>query len=142
MITITPSINLDEAEIQLDFIRSAGPGGQNVNKVSTAVQLHFDIVHSPSLPVEVKERLVKIAGSAVTNEGVLVLTARRFRTQEQNRLEAVRRLSVLIQKAAEQPKKRRPTRPGAAATGARLREKMRRGEIKRTRSVNPDDWED
>lgn len=142
MISITPSISLDESEIQLDFIRAAGPGGQNVNKVSTAVQLHFDIQHSPSLPDEVKGRLVKLAGSAVTGEGVLVLTARRFRTQEQNRLEAVRRLTVLIQKAAEQPKKRKPTRPGAAATGARLRDKMRRGEIKRTRKYNPEEWEE
>lgn len=142
MIEISPKIKLDESEIQMEFIRSVGPGGQNVNKVSTAVQLRFNIRNSPSLEPEIKERLEKLAGSAVTNEGILVLTARRFRTQEQNRQEAIRRLSALIQKAAEQPKKRKATRPSASATGARLRSKTRRGEIKRTRRYNPEDWED
>ena len=141
MIEITPTIALNAEEIALDFIRSSGPGGQNVNKVSSAVQLRFDVHNSPSLPQEVKARLIRLAGSAVTTEGVLILTARRFRTQEQNRIDAVRRLSVLIQKAAEVPKSRKPTRPGAAASGARLKSKKQRGEIKRTRRFNPEDWE-
>ena len=141
MIQITPTISINDVEIVLDFIRSAGPGGQNVNKVSSAVQLRFDIRKSPSLDADLKERLIKLAGSAVSSDGVLILTARRFRTQEQNRLDAIRRLGVLIQKAAEVPKKRKPTRPGAAASGARLRSKKRRGEIKRTRRYEPEDWE-
>ncbi len=141
MIRVTPSISIPDDEIILDFIRSTGPGGQNVNKVSSAVQLRFDIRSSPSLPVEVKERLIKLAGSAVTTDGVLILTARRFRTQEQNRLDALRRLGVLVQKAAEAPKKRRPTRPSAASSGARLKSKKRRGEVKRIRRYQPEDWE-
>lgn len=141
MIDITPTISLNDEEIVLDFIRSSGPGGQNVNKVSSAVQLRFDVCNSPSLSQEVKARLLRLAGSAVTSEGVLILTARRFRTQEQNRIDAIRRLTVLIQKAAEVPKLRKPTRPGAAASGARLKSKKRRGEIKRTRRFNPEDWE-
>lgn len=141
MIEIPPKIYLNESEIQLDFIRSSGPGGQNVNKVSSAVQLRFDVSHSSSLGADVKERLLKLAGSAVTSEGVLILTARRYRTQEQNRQDAIQRLVVLIRKAAELPKKRKPTHPGAAASGARLKSKMRRGEIKRTRHYAPEDWE-
>lgn len=141
MIEITPTISLKDEEIALDFIRSSGPGGQNVNKVSSAVQLRFDVLSSPSLSQDVKARLIRLAGSAVTTEGVLILTARRFRTQDQNRIDAIRRLTVLIQKAAEVPRQRKPTRPGAAASGARLKSKKRRGEIKRTRRFNPEDWE-
>ena len=141
MIEITPTISLNDEEIALDFIRSSGPGGQNVNKVSSAVQLRFDVHDSPSLSQDLKARLIRLAGSAVTTEGVLILTARRFRTQEQNRIDAIRRLTVLLQKAAEVPKLRKTTRPGAAASGARLKSKKRRGEIKRTRRFNPEDWE-
>ncbi len=141
MIEVTPSVKIDESEILYAFIRSSGPGGQNVNKVSSAVQLRFDVHNSSSLPQEVKERLIRLAGSAVTTEGVLILTARRFRTQEQNRIDVIRRLTVLIQKAAEAPRQRKPTRPGAAASGARLKSKKRRGEIKRTRRFNPEDWD-
>jgi len=141
MIQITPTISIADEEVNLDFIRSSGPGGQNVNKVSSAVQLRFDIRNSASLDADIKARLTRLAGSAVTSEGVLILTARRFRTQEQNRLDAIRRLTLLIQRAAEPPKKRTPTRPGAAASGARLKSKKRRGEIKRTRRFNPEDWE-
>ena len=141
MIEVTPSIKIDENELHFDFIRASGPGGQNVNKVSSAVQLRFDVRQTPSLSQEAKERLVRLAGSAVTSEGVLVLTARRFRSQEQNRADAIRRLIALIQKAAVEPIKRKPTRPSAASSGARLRSKMRRGEVKRTRRFNPEDWE-
>lgn len=142
MIEVTGTIKLEEDELHFDFVRSAGPGGQNVNKVSTAVQLRFDVRNSLSLPPDLKERLIKQAGSAVTLEGVLVLTARRYRTQEQNRQDAIQRLSHLIQKAAVVPPKRKPTRPGAAASGARLKSKTRRGEVKRARHVNPEDWEE
>lgn len=141
MIEVTSSIKLDESELRFDFVRASGPGGQNVNKVATAVQLRFDIRNSSSLPPEVKERLVKLAGSAVTSEGVLVLTARRYRTQEQNRVDAIQRLTNLIRQAAVEPRKRKPTRPGAAASGARLKSKTRRGEIKRARRFRPEDWE-
>lgn len=141
MIEVSPGIHLGENELTFDFIRASGPGGQNVNKVASSVQLRFDIRNSPSLEPEIKERLIKLAGSAVTTEGVLVLTARRFRTQEQNRQDAIQRLVNLIQKAAVKPRTRQPTRPGAAASGARIRSKMRRGEIKRTRRFRPEDWE-
>jgi ribosome-associated protein len=141
MIEITPSLSLDESEIQLDFIRSSGPGGQNVNKVATAAQLRFDIRNSPALAPEVKERLIKLAGSRVTDEGVLIIEAKRYRTQEQNRLDAIQRLVSLIQKALEAPKVRRKTRPSVTSSAARVDEKKRRGIIKRTRKFNPGEWE-
>ncbi|MFZ3078869.1 MAG: alternative ribosome rescue aminoacyl-tRNA hydrolase ArfB, partial [Bellilinea sp.] len=111
MIEITSTLFLDESELQFDFIRASGPGGQNVNKVSSAVQLRFDAVKSPSLPAEVKERLIKLAASRMTEDGVLIIEAKRYRSQEKNRTDAVQRLVTLIQKAAEPPKKRKPTRP-------------------------------
>lgn len=141
MIEVTSSVKIDESEIQFDFIRASGPGGQNVNKVSSAVQLRFDVVNSPSLPAEVKERLIKLAGSRMTENGMLIIEAKRYRSQEQNRLDAVQRLVTLIQKAAEPPKKRKPTRPSVTARAARLGAKRQHGELKRTRKYNPDEWE-
>lgn len=133
MIEITPLLFLDEGELQLDFIRASGPGGQNVNKVSTAVQLRFNVKTSASLPEEVRSRLVYLAGKRITEDGVLIIEARRFRTQEQNRQDALDRLAALIQRAATRPKVRRPTRPSLAAKQRRLESKRRRAEIKKLR---------
>ncbi|MFA5836832.1 MAG: alternative ribosome rescue aminoacyl-tRNA hydrolase ArfB [Bellilinea sp.] len=141
MIEITSTLFLDESELQFDFIRASGPGGQNVNKVSSAVQLRFDAVKSPSLPAEVKERLIKLAASRMTEDGVLIIEAKRYRSQEKNRTDAVQRLVTLIQKAAEPPKKRKPTRPSVTARAARVGAKRQRGELKRTRKYNPEEWE-
>jgi ribosome-associated protein len=142
MIEITPSLSLDDSEIQLDFIRASGPGGQNVNKVATSVQLRFNVFNSPALQPDVKERLVKLAGSKMTADGILIIEARRYRTQEQNRFDATQRLANLIQKALVKPKIRRPTHPGVTAKAARLGEKKQRGKIKRTRRYNAAEWED
>ncbi len=141
MIEITPTVQIDESELQYDFIRASGPGGQNVNKVASSVQLRFDVCNSPSLPADVKERLIKLAGSRVTEEGVLIIEAKRYRTQEQNRYDATQRLIAWIQKALEKPKVRKLTRPSVTAKAARVGDKKKRGEIKRTRRYNPEDWE-
>jgi len=125
MLEITPSIKIDERELQLEFIRASGPGGQNVNKVATAVQLRFDIFGS-SLSEDVKNRLISIAGKRVTNEGTLVIEARKFRTQEQNRDDVIQRFVELVRKAAVKPKPRRKTKPTQASKEARLKEKKRR----------------
>jgi ribosome-associated protein len=137
MIEITPSLHLDENELQFDYVRASGPGGQNVNKVSTAVQLRFDVLNSPSLPGEVRHRLLHLAGKQVTGEGMLIIEARRFRSQEQNRQDAVDRLARLIQRAAERPKVRRPTRPTAASRQRRLESKKRRSALKQSRRTPP-----
>lgn len=141
MIDVTPSVKIDESEIQLDFIRASGPGGQNVNKVASSVQLRFDVRNSPSLDAEVKERLIKLAGSRMTTDGVLVIEAKRYRTQEQNRFDATQRLITWIQKALEKPKVRKATRPTLTSKAARVGDKKKHGEIKRTRRYVPDDWE-
>jgi ribosome-associated protein len=133
MIRVTPTIQLDEHEIDFDFVRASGPGGQNVNKVATAAQLRFDVARSPSLPEEVRERLKKIAGNRMTADGVLVIQARRHRSQARNREEAIRRLVEWIRAAARKPKKRKKTKPSAAARERRLEEKRRRAQIKRKR---------
>jgi ribosome-associated protein len=137
MIEITPSLWIDESEITLDFIRSSGPGGQNVNKVATAVQLRFDVAASPSLPEDVKTRLLHLAGSRMTSEGMLMIDAHQYRTQEQNRADALLRLVDLLRQAAQPPKPRKKTRPTAAAKARRIDEKRRRGEIKRMRRYTP-----
>jgi ribosome-associated protein len=142
MIEITPSLSIDDSEIQLDFVRASGPGGQNVNKVSTAAQLRFDVCGSHSLTDEVKQRLVKLAGSRMTDDGVLVIEAKRFRTQEQNRIDALARLVALIQQALVPPKVRRKTRPSRTSSAARVDSKVRRGAVKRGRKYNAQDWED
>jgi ribosome-associated protein len=137
MIPITPTLTLDEDEIQLDFVRASGPGGQNVNKVATAAQLRFDVRRSPSLPDDVRERLMRLAGRRITEDGVLIITAQRFRTQERNRQDALDRLVELVRRAAEPPKLRRKTRPPLAARARRLDTKRQRGQTKRLRRPVP-----
>jgi ribosome-associated protein len=138
MISITSTLSLDESELHYEFVRSSGPGGQNVNKVSSAVELRFNIIRSNSLPFEVKDRLVKLAGKRVTDGGDLIIDAQVYRTQEQNKADALRRLIGLIQKAAEVPKVRRATRPSGAG---RARDKQHRSEIKKIRRDTPGEWD-
>jgi ribosome-associated protein len=132
MLQITPSLEIDESELQIEFVRASGPGGQNVNKVATAAQLRFD-VRGSSLPEEVKERLSRLAGNRMTGEGVLFIEAKRFRSQERNRADAIQRFVDLIRRALLKPKARKKTRPTEASREARLKEKKRKGEIKKLR---------
>lgn len=137
MIPVTPFISIDEDELSETFIRGSGPGGQNVNKVATAVQLRFDVRNSPSLPDDVKARLAGLAGRRLTLDGVLVIMANRHRTQERNREDARARLVELIRQATERPKPRRPTRPTLGSKKRRLEAKSQRSEVKRNRGSKP-----
>jgi len=137
MLEITPDFQIDENELQIDFTRASGPGGQNVNKVATAVQLRFNVRDS-LLSAEAKERLTHLAGKRITSEGMLLIEAKRFRTQEQNREDALQRFVELVRKSFEKPKARRKTKPTKASKEARLKEKKRKGEIKRLRNKSFD----
>lgn len=137
MIPITHFIALDDDEIVESFIQASGPGGQNVNKVASAVQLRFDARNSPNLPEEVRARLMALAGQRLTRDGVIVITARSFRAQERNRADALERLVALIRQAAQRPAIRRATKPTKASTRRRLDEKSRRSGIKAMRSSKP-----
>lgn len=141
MIEISPDIFIDETELLFSYIRSAGPGGQNVNKVATAVQLRFDVRSTSALTPAIKDRLTKLAGSRMTQDGVLVIEAKRYRTQEQNRADAETRLVTLIQKSLLEPKPRHATRPSAGARAERLAEKKKRGEVKKTRCLRSSDFD-
>ena len=137
MIRVTDEIAIDDDEISEAFVRASGPGGQNVNKLATAVQLRFDVRRSPSLPPDVRARLVRLAGSRLTQDGVLLIMAQRYRTQERNREDARERLFELIRQAAIRPKPRRPTRPTAASRERRIEGKKRRAGVKRMRAARP-----
>jgi ribosome-associated protein len=137
MIPINSAITLNENEIQEEFVRSSGPGGQNVNKVSTAVQLRFDVAHSASLPDDVRARLNRLAGKRISQDGVLTIKAQRFRTQERNRQDARDQLVDLIRRAIHKPKVRRATQPSLAAQQRRLESKRRRSQTKHLRRTMP-----
>ena len=139
MIRVTDNIQIDEGEIEESFVRSSGPGGQNVNKVSSAVQLRFDVRHSPSLPADGRRRAERLAGKRLTKEGVIVLIAQSHRAQERNRADALERLLELLREAAIRPKPRRPTRPTLASKTRRLDSKTRRATVKRHRGTPDED---
>jgi ribosome-associated protein len=137
VIAVTAKISIDESELDESFVRSSGPGGQNVNKLSTAVQLRFDVRHSPSLPPDVRDRLERLAGSRLTRDGVLIIIAQQYRTQGRNRDDALERLLDLIRRAAVVPVRRRPTKPTKASRERRIEGKKRRSGIKSLRRVKP-----
>ena len=140
MIPVTDAIAIAEGEIEFTFMTASGPGGQNVNRVATAAQLRFDAARSPALPDDVRRRLAGLAGKRMTGDGVIVIKAQRYRSQERNRDDALARLTALIRRAAERPTTRRATRPSPAATERRLAEKTRRGQTKRRRGpIDPED---
>jgi len=133
MLRITGNIHIDEQELDYTFVHASGPGGQNVNKVATAVQLRFDVAHSPSLPEEVRQRLLRQAAGHITQDGVLIIDARQYRSQWRNRQDATRRLVDLIRQAATVPKPRRATKPSRAVKERRLQVKRHRSKTKRLR---------
>ena len=139
MLRITDHIAIDERELEEQFVRSSGPGGQNVNKLATAVQLRFDVRHSPSLPHDVRHRLERLAGRRLTQDGVLVLVAQGERSQKRNREEALERLVELVRAAAHPPAPRKKTRPPKASKRRRLDDKKRHGALKTLRSGRPSD---
>ena len=139
LIPINCYLFLDDSEIEESFVRASGPGGQNVNKVSSAVQLRFDLSGSRSLPEDVRERLRRLAGHRLTREGVIVIIAQRYRSQERNRQDALDRLVALVRRAAEAPTPRRPTKPSRAAKQRRLEAKARRATTKERRRARPDE---
>ncbi|HVC19831.1 MAG TPA: alternative ribosome rescue aminoacyl-tRNA hydrolase ArfB [Vicinamibacterales bacterium] len=139
MLEITPAIRIDDRDLRIAFVRSSGPGGQNVNKVATAVQLRFDAARSTALPEAVRARLRSLAGRRMTEDGVLIIDARRFRTQEQNRRDAVDRLTTLLRRAAAPPIPRRPSKPTRASKERRLESKLRRARVKEARKAGPED---
>lgn len=136
---IDEGLQIDDGELREEFVRSTGPGGQNVNKVATAVQLRWDVARSPSLPEPVRERLLRLAAPNITDDGVLVINARRYRSQERNRQDARERLADLVRQALRPPKPRHATRPTAASRARRLEGKRRRSDVKRLRRARPDD---
>jgi ribosome-associated protein len=136
---IKPGLSIPENELTFSFFRSSGPGGQNVNKVATAAQLRFDIHNSPSLPAEMKERLAILAGSRMTQDGMLVIEAKRYRTQEQNRADALLRLAVLIEKASHRPRVRHATQPSLTARIKRVETKKKRGAVKKLRQPSSEE---
>jgi len=138
MIQITPDITIHENEISYDFVRASGPGGQNVNKVSTGVQLRFDAANSPALPADVRERLIKLAGSRASDQGVIVIEAKRSRRQSRNRQQALTVLRSLIQQAERKPRKRVSTRPTRGSIERRMKSKKHRGKTKQSRQWKPD----